>query len=102
MLLISTALFLLGVYLSIRVIAALYGIIDLWYTMGTAYPKVVRGILGWGGTSAAIAVLLGDHHRKAFLWGLLAFLLFYLSLYGLRHLFLRRPARNCEETGNER
>ena len=89
-LLISTTLFLLGVYLSMRVIAALYRILDLWYTIGTAYPKVVRGILGWAGATVAITVLVSDRHRPAFLWGLAAFVAFYLSLYVLVRLFLRK------------
>lgn len=90
--LVDVALFLLGMYLSMRAIAASYRVLDLWYTIGTEYPTVFRGLLGWGGTTVAIAVLLGPHHRNAFLYGLLAFLLFYLGLYGVRHLFLRKPA----------
>lgn len=88
----DVALFLLGMYLSMRAIAASYRVLDLWYTIGTEYPTVFRGLLGWGGTSVAIAVLLGPHHRNALLCGLLAFLFFYLGLYGVRHLFLRKPA----------
>jgi len=36
----------------------------------------------------AIAVLLPDRQHPAFLWGLAAFLVFYLSLYAVRHLVL--------------
>ncbi len=86
----DAALFLCGAYLSMRTIAALYRVLDLWYTIRTAYPQVVRGILGWGGTSAAIFALAGDL-RRSFLLGMLAFLVFYLSLFVLRHLALRRP-----------
>jgi hypothetical protein len=86
------ALFLCGAYLCLRMIAAAYLALDLWYTIRTAYPRVVRGVLGWGGTSAAVAALAGDLHRRAFLCGLLAFLLFYLSLFVLRHLMLGKPA----------
>jgi hypothetical protein len=88
----EVALFALGVYLSVRVIAALLGIIDLWYTIRTAYPMVIARILGWGGATVATARVLGDGRRRAFLWGLAAFLVLYLSMYALRHLFLRRPA----------
>jgi len=89
--LVDVALFLLGMYLSMRAIAAAYRVLDLWYAIGTGYPTVFRGLLGWGGTTIAIALLLGRHHRTALLCGLLAFLLFYLGLYGVRHLFLRKP-----------
>lgn len=92
--LVATAMFLLGIYLSLRLIAALYRILDLWYTIGTAWPRVVRGVLGWGGATVGIAVLAGDRLRPAFLLGLAAFAAFYLGLYALRNLyfFLRRPA----------
>ena len=41
MIIVSCALFLLGAYLSLHAIAALYGIIDLWYTIWSAYPRVI-------------------------------------------------------------
>lgn len=80
------AVFGLGVYLSIRMIAALYAILDLWYRIGTDYPRVIRGIVGWALTIAAIAWLLEGTGRVAFASGLVAFLFFYLSLFLLRHL----------------
>jgi len=89
-LLISTALFSLGVYFSMRVIAALYRTLDLWYTIETAYAKVTRGILGWAGTTLAITMLVSNQYRPAFLWGFAAYLAFYLGLYVLRDLFLRK------------
>jgi hypothetical protein len=88
----EAALFLCGAYLGMRTIAAAFRVIDLWYTIRTAYPQVLRGILGWGGASVVLAALAGGQHRNAFLYGMLAFLLFYLSLYLLRHLVLRKPA----------
>ena len=88
----DAALFVAGVYLCLRLIAALYRPLDLWYTIRTAYPRALRGILGWGGAVAVLVVVLDGRHRNAFLLGLSAFLLFYLSLYVLRHLVVRRPA----------
>lgn len=82
------AAFALGVYLSIRMIAALYAILDLWYRIGAEYPRVIRGVVGWAVTIAAIAWVLDATGRVAFASGLLAFLFFYLSLYGLRHLLV--------------
>jgi len=89
---IAIALFMLGVYFSIRVIAALHRIVDLWYTIRTAWWKVCRGILGWGGGTVAIAALLPDRYRTAFLWGLAAFLLIYLGAFVLWHLIVPRMA----------
>ncbi|HQZ16594.1 MAG TPA: hypothetical protein PLD86_06945 [Vicinamibacteria bacterium] len=82
------AAFALGVWVSIRMIAALYQILDLWYRIGTDYPRVIRGVVGRALTIAAIAWLLDAAGRVAFASGLVAFLLFYLSLYGLRHLLI--------------
>jgi hypothetical protein len=82
------AAFVLGVYLSIRMIAAFYAILDLWYRIDTDYPRVIRGVLGWAVAIAAIAWLIGPPGRVAFASGLVAFLLFYLSLFGLRHLLI--------------
>ena len=89
------AAFVLGVYLSIRMIAALYQVLDLWYRIGTDYPRVIRGVVGWGGAIAASAWLLDAPFRLAFAAGLAAFLVFYLSLFQLRYLLifaLREPA----------
>lgn len=88
---VDVALFLCGAYLAMRTIAAAYRALDLWYAIRVEYPRVIRGILGWGGASVAVAALAGSH-RSAFSWGLLAFAAFYLSLYALRRLALRRTA----------
>jgi hypothetical protein len=79
----------LGVALAIRVLAALYGIIDLWHAIGTYYPRVLRGVAGWSGATLLVAALLEGAYRISFGLGLLAFALGYASLYGLRHLVVR-------------
>jgi len=56
----------LGIYFSVRTIAALYRVIDLWYALRRERLRVVTGILGWGG-GAVVALLV--MHRSAFLWG---------------------------------
>jgi hypothetical protein len=63
-------LFFLGVYLSIRLMAALYGILDFRYIIKTAYPRVIRGILIWGGIPALLVLILPGGSRAPFLWGL--------------------------------
>ena len=90
--LIEVALFAGGVYACLRLIAASYGALDLWYTIRTAYPRVVRGIAIWASLAVTPLLLLDGRRRTAFALGLLAFLAFYLSLYAVRHLVLRRPA----------
>ncbi|MBI3983091.1 MAG: hypothetical protein HY337_09275 [Gemmatimonadetes bacterium] len=83
-------LFLLGLHVGLRMVAALYRIIDLWYMIGTAYPRVLGGIAGWAGTTVVIAMLLPDELSAVFLWGVAAFIPFYLGLYLIRYPLLRR------------
>jgi len=93
---IEIALFLAGMCLSVQVIAALYGIIDLWYTIKTAYPKVIRGILVWCAVTIAVAWFLGDLYRPAFLWGLAVYVLVYLGSFIGQQLLVKRNARLIE------
>lgn len=95
------ALFALGVHLAIRTVAALYRVIDLWYTIGTAYPAVLRGILGWGGATAAIVGLLHSNLRLAFLLGLLSFVGLYVSLYLIRPVLFRRRALPLDQIATD-
>ena len=80
---IAATLFLLGLYLSIRSIVALYRILDLWYTIRTAWPIVLRGLLVWLGGTAAIALALPPRLRAPFLWGALGYLAFYVVVGGV-------------------
>ena len=82
-LILEIAAFVLGIWLSIRLITALHGIIDFWYMIGTAYPRVAGRIIGWGAPILLMAWLPGSPCRTAFVWGCLFFLLFYLSLFPL-------------------
>jgi hypothetical protein len=94
--LLQAASFTIGVYLCIRVLAALYRVIDLWFTIRTAYGRVIGGVLGWGGAAMALVWALHDPYRTAREWGFVGYFLFYLSLFVVRYpLFglLRRAAR---------
>ena len=87
----------LGVWLSIRMIAALYLVLDFWYAIGRHYPRVISGIAGWAALIGVTAWLLPPPYRTALGFGLLAFLLFYLSLFVLRYPLLRLLARKREQ-----
>ena len=50
--------FVAGIPLGIRVVAALYAPIDLWYTIRTAWPVALRRVAGWSATTAAVLFLL--------------------------------------------
>ena len=82
-----------GVVMMIAMLSALYGIVDLWYMMASAWPRVLRGILGWGAAIGVLAWLLGPPERTAFATGLVAYLVFYLSLVPLFRMFLRAIRR---------
>lgn len=90
--------FTLGVAFAIRGIAALCGIVDFWFAIRTWYPRVLRGIVGWCGGALLVAALLERPYRTAFGLGLLAFALWYVSLFGLRHLVVR-PIAPAERAG---
>lgn len=87
-LLINICLFLSGMYVSQRMIVALYGIIDFWYTIKTAYQKVMSAVLWWSGLTILIILLLGNEWRGAFLLGFGAFFILYPAVFWIHdHLF---------------
>jgi hypothetical protein len=93
--LLSIVTAMLGIYLSMRAIAALYRVIDVWYAMRTEYGRVLRGLVIWVGGSIAIAFVLPDRYFTAFIVGLAGYLVFYLVVFSLWHVLVRRVvARN--------
>ena len=97
-LLLQIAAFALGTYLSIRMIVALHGIADLWYMIDKAWPRVLAGIIVWAATIGVIAWLMDRPYQAAFVWGLLIYLVFYLSLLPLARLYFagRRTDRDID------
>ena len=87
------AAFLLGAYLAIRVLAALYAVLDLWYARRRTWPRMARGLVVWGGVTAAVVWRLAPPYRTAFTSGLAAYVVFYLALFPLRDVGLRALAR---------
>lgn len=96
--LLQLAAFALGIYLSIRMIAALHGIADLWYMIGKVWLRVLAGVLAWGTAIGVIAWLMARPYQAAFAWGLLTYLVAYLSLQPLARLYVarRRADRNID------
>ena len=92
----NVILFLFGMCLCVQVLAACYSIIDLWYCIGSEYPRVIRRILVWCAPVVAIAWLLGDRFRPAFLWGLGAYVVIYLFTYAGFRVFPYRNRRLLE------
>jgi hypothetical protein len=82
-----------GAYLSMRVLAALYRVADLWYRIGADWPRVARGIVGWGGTALAVALLAPGGRRAAFLYGLGGYAALHVVLYVATRAFVRGRLR---------
>lgn len=77
----SAAFALAGVYVAIRLLAALYRIVDLRYRMGSSWPRVVRGVVAWTGATLAVVLLAGRPARTAFLIGLGAYAVFHVGVF---------------------
>lgn len=90
--------FVLGTYLSIRMIAALHGPIDVWHMIDTAWRRVFADVLVWGVTTGIVVWLMDGPYRTALVWGLSAYLVFYISLLPLLRLYVgrRRTERNID------
>jgi len=96
--LLQIAAFALGSYLSIRMIVALHGIADLWFMIDKAWPRVLADVFAWGATIGVIAWLLDGPYQTAFVWGLVTYVVFYLSLLPLARLYFaaRRTDRDSD------
>jgi len=94
------ALFILGMFLGVQVVASLYGPIDNRDNIGRRYPGVILKILIWTGLCAVLAVLFGDSHRPAFLWGIAAYVVLYpllfMALKSIPKRNLRMLKRECQ------
>ncbi|MCI5168572.1 MAG: hypothetical protein D3903_21385 [Candidatus Electrothrix sp. GM3_4] len=93
--------FLLGMGVAVQVVAAFYSILDLWYTIRTEYPRVIRGILFWCGISGLMAFLVGDNLRNAFLGGIIFYIPFYVANFFLLQSIIRYRYKKGEKTIHE-
>jgi hypothetical protein len=89
--------FVAGLLLGVRVLAALYAPVDLWYTIGTAWPVALGRIVGWGGLTAAVLLTLRGEARWALAAGLGASLLLHVAAWALvDRAFPRRPGPTAD------
>lgn len=77
--------FIIGLVLGIRLLAALYGVVDQWYAIRTAWPVVLRRIMLWS-VLVAVVWLVSGRHRMVFLLGMGAHLLMHVASW---HLIVR-------------
>jgi hypothetical protein len=85
--------FLAGGYVATHVLAALYGFLDLFGRLRTAWPGLLGRFAGWSLAAGVVAALLGPDHRRAFAWGLASLVAWYLAAAALRHLLVRPMPR---------
>ena len=85
--------FVAGMLLGIRVLAALYAPLDLWYTIRTAWPVALRRIAGWGVvTAAALLLLPAGGLRLALVAGMALHLLVHVaSWFAVIRAFTGKP-----------
>lgn len=84
--------FVAGLLVGIRVLAALYGPLDLWYTIGTAWPVVVRRIVVWVAVAVGALAWLDGAPRIAFALGMATHLaLHVVASYLIVNSYPRRP-----------
>ncbi len=96
MLIIKILLFLLGMSLMVQVIAAFYGILDLWYTIRTAWPLIIKRIMIWAGLTIGVSLLLSSDNRQVFLAGLAAYVGIYVAIplfAKIAAAFISRPIK---------
>ena len=86
-------LFLLGMSLCVQWVAAFYGIIDLYHTVGNMHPQAIRRMLIWSALNAAIAWLLIGRMRTVFLWGMAVYLFFFFFTFCALKFLLKRNRR---------
>lgn len=73
--------FLLGFYVAIRALAAVYGILDRWYAIGANAPAVLARVVVWCGLVAVAPLALPAEPSRAFLGGAAVYLAAYLAIY---------------------
>ncbi len=77
--LVAAVVFLAGMFLGTRLLGGLYSVIDLWYTIRTAWPTVLTRVLGWTSLTAVVLVLLSSGWRWVFVAGMAAHVLVYVG-----------------------
>jgi len=81
--------------------AALYGILDFRSIMNTAWPRVVRGIVMWGGIPAVLVLILSGPARPPFLWGLAVPFIFNVFAVFLYKVVAASAIRNAKKTPSQ-
>ena len=76
---IDLLIFLIGIHLTMQLIAALYRIIDLWYRIEDFLLPIARSILLYTLSILFIWWQLEERNEDTFLWGCIFFLCFHIG-----------------------
>jgi len=81
--------FLLGIHLTMQLIASFYRIIDLWYRIEDFIKPIARSIISYTIIMLLIWWYFEGSYESAFLWGCLFFLGFHLSIFWIGQAIFR-------------
>lgn len=80
--LVGTLVFVAGLVIAIRWLAAVHAIVDLWYTMRTAWRGVSVRVIGWSAVAVATFLVVGDRNRTPLLAGMAFHGIVVVGTYG--------------------
>jgi hypothetical protein len=89
----SALMFLGGIHVTMMLLAACYGYLDLWYRIGEKWPAVSIRLLRVCALEALLIWLLDGHLLITFLWGQGCYLAFHLSKFLIARALLAMLAR---------
>ena len=82
-------MFLLGVHLTMQLVASLYRILDLWYRIGDFLLPIARSVIFYTLIMVLIWWYLEGSREIAFFWGCLFFLGFHVSIFWIGQVMFR-------------
>ena len=86
--------FLLGIHLSMTLIASFYRIIDLWYRISDFLIQILIRITLVAVLNLVFILWLEDSRQTAFIYGQLFFMVFHIVIYWIGRVMVRFLTRN--------
>ena len=94
---INIVVFILGIILSVQLVAALMGLVDMAYAWPRAWPRILRGIVLWSAVIALLAWAFGPRYRLAFLVGVAVYFPLYYGAFLGGKAIIRRNLRMVDQ-----
>jgi hypothetical protein len=86
----TVLLFILGIIVATRLVAALYGIIDLAYAWSSYWLPIGRRIVFWIVSAGGIYLLCPAPYHLAFGAGVVFFVVFHCCIYWVGKILVQR------------